>query len=300
MELRHLRYFVAVAEALSFTGAAAKLRLAQPSLTRQIKNLEAELRVELFVREKKRISLTEQGKFFLQRTRRLLAQSALDVQDVRRRGPASGSGSLNIGYTTDLHYNLLPGALGALRKIWPDVALNLFDLTVAEQLRAFEKDKLDLSFVREVKLPPRSGLQREHIHDCNVMVVLPESHAQAKAASVKLSELKPLPFVVLSEEYHPGAQDWLKGVCRRAGYSPRIAHAVDRAPTLLSCVGLELGVALLPQACQQLPHDGVVFRPLVDPVKSRTEIVWKRRSLSQPLKRYVQLVRERFEQGQTS
>jgi DNA-binding transcriptional LysR family regulator len=120
MELRHLRYFVAVAEALSFTKAAAKLRLAQPSLTRQIKNLETELRVELFVREKNRISLTEQGKFFLERTRRLLAQSALDVQDVRRRGPASGSSTLNIGYTTDLHYNLLPGALGALRKIWPD------------------------------------------------------------------------------------------------------------------------------------------------------------------------------------
>ena len=93
MELRHLRYFVAVAEELSITRGAARLRLAQPSLTRQIKNLEAELRVQLFIREKGRIALTEQGKFFLERTRRLLAQSALDVQDVRRRGPASGSGS---------------------------------------------------------------------------------------------------------------------------------------------------------------------------------------------------------------
>ena len=154
--------------------------------------------------------------------------------------------------------------------------------------------------MREVKLPPKSGLQREHIHDCNVMVVLPESHAHAKSASVKLSELKPLPFVVLSEEYHPGRKIGSRASARAQDIRPRIAHAVDRAPTLLSCVGLELGVALLPQACQQLPHEGVVFRPLVEPVKSRTEIVWKRQGPSQPLKRYVELVRERFKQGHTS
>ncbi len=292
MELRHLRYFVAVATELSFTHAAAKLRLAQPSLTRQIKNLEQELRVSLFVRHKQRITLTDQGQFFLERTRKLLAQSALDVHDVRRRGPGSGSGTLHIGYTADLHYNLLPGALGALRKIWPDVAINLFDLTAAEQLRAFEQDKLDLSFVREVKLPARAGLQREHIHDCDVMVVLPEAHPQTKSPSVSLTDLKLLPFVTLSEERFPGAHDWLKRVCRKAGFAPRIAHSVDRTPTLLSCIGLDLGVALLPQACQQLPHAGTVFRPLRDPIKSRTEIVWKRPSLSKPLQQYVEILRE--------
>ena len=295
MELRHLRYFVAVATEMSFTNAAAKLRLAQPSLTRQIKNLEDELRVQLFSREKRHIALTDQGQFFLERTKKLLAQSALDIHDVRRRGPGSGTGTLHIGYTADLHYNLLPGALGALRNIWPDVALNLFDLTVTEQLRAFEKDKLDLSFVREFKLPANAGLRREHIHDCDVMVVLPEAHPKAHTPAVKLAELESLPFVVLSETLYPGARDWLKRVCRGAGFTPKIAHAVDRAPTLLSCVGLELGIALLPQACRQLPHMGVVFRPLAEPVKSRTEIVWKRPSLSQPLQEYVQLIRGRFE-----
>ena len=294
MDLRHLRYFVAVATEMSFTRAAAKLRLAQPSLTRQIKNLEDELRVQLFSREKRAIALTEQGQFFLERTRKLLAQAALDVHDVRRRGPGRGSSTLHIGYTADLHYNLLPGALGALRKIWPDVALNLFDLTVADQLREFERDKLDLSFVREVKLPTKAGLQREIIHDCDVMAVLPEAHPQAQSASVKLAELEALPFVVLSDELYPGARAWLKRVCRGAGFAPKIAHAVDRAPTLLSCVGLELGVSLLPQACQHLPHTGVVFRPLAEPVKSRTEIVWKRPGLSQPLQEYARLIRGQF------
>ncbi len=295
MELRHLRYFVAVATELSFTRAAAKLRLAQPSLTRQIKNLEQELRVTLFTRHKQRITLTDQGQFFLERTRKLLAQSALDIHDVRRRGSGSGSGILHIGYTADLHYNLLPGALGALRKIWPDVAINLFDLTVAEQLRAFEQDKLDLSFMREVKLPARAGLQRERIHDCDVMAVLPETHPHAKSPSVSLTDLKPLPFIALSEERYPGTHDWLKRVCRKAGFAPKVAHSVDRAPTLLSCVGLDLGVALLPQACRHLPHAGTVFRPLQDSIKSRTELVWKRPSLSKPLQHYVEIIRATVE-----
>ena len=295
MELRHLRYFVAVADELSFTRAAAKLRLAQPSLTRQIKSLEAELRVQLFSRDRRRIALTEQGTFFLERTRRLLAQSALDVQDVRRRGPAGSSGSaLNIGYAADLHYDLLPAALGAFRKVWPDVALNLFDLTVAEQLWAFERDEIDLSFVREANLPAKAGLQRTPIHDNEVMAVLPEGHASAQGPPVKLAELEATPFVVFSEERYPGARDWVNRVCQGAGFTPRIAHEVDRAPTMISCVGLELGVALLPEACRRLPHEGAVFSPLAEPVKSRTEIVWKKLNFSEPLQHYVEFARERF------
>lgn len=295
MELRHLRYFVAVADELSFTRAATRLRLAQPSLTRQIKNLETELRVQLFSRDHRRIALTEQGTFFLERTRRLLAQSALDIQDVRRRGPAGNSGaSLNIGYAADLHYDLLPAALGAFRKIWPDVALNLFDLTVAEQIKAFERDEIDLSFVREAKLPLKAGLQHTPIHDSPVMVVLPEAHAHAQTPPVKLAELEATPFVVFSEERYPGSRDWLNRVCQSAGFTPRIAHEVDRVPTIISCVALDLWVALLPEACRKLPHDGAVFSPLAKPVRSRTEVVWKKLNLSEPLKHYVEFAREHF------
>jgi DNA-binding transcriptional LysR family regulator len=127
------------------------------------------------------------------------------------------------------------------------------------------------------------------------MAVLPVNDPQAQAASIKLADLKFKPFVVLSEELYPGAQTWLKQVCRGAGYTPKIAHSVDRPPMLLSSVALELGVALLPEACQKLPHEGVVFRPLVEPVKSRTELVWKRKSLSQPLLEYARMVRQRFD-----
>ena len=295
MELRHLRYFVTVAEELSFTRAAEKLRLAQPSLTRQIKNLESELRVQLFSRRTRRISLTEQGQFFLERTKRLLAQSALDVQDVRQCGMGGRAGSLNIGYTADLHYNLLPGALSRLRTIWPDVSFHLFDLTVSEQLRAFEKNQLDLSFAREFRPPPKTGLQSREIYDCEVMVVLPEDHALAHQSELTLAALKPLPFVVLSDDRYPGTHRWLAQTCRKAKFAPKIAHEVDRTPTLLSCVGLGLGIALLPESCRKMAHEGTVFRPLSEPVKSRTEIMWKKRTLSKPLLEYVDLIRKRLD-----
>ena len=293
MELRHLRYFVIVAEELSFTRAAEKLHLAQPSLTRQIKNLEAELRVQLFSRNTRRITLTEQGQFFLERTKRLLAQSALDVQDVRQCGMDRRAGSLNIGYTADLHYNLLPGALGQLRSIRPEVSLHLFDLTGSEQLKAFEKNKLDVSFVREFKPPSKTGLQSREIYDCEVMAVLPETHPRAHEPELTLAELKSSPFVVLSDALYPGTYRWLARACRKAGFAPKIAHEVDRTATLLGCVGLKLGVALLPESCRKLPHEGAVFRPLSDPVRSRTEIVWKKRALTKSLQEYVELIRKR-------
>jgi DNA-binding transcriptional LysR family regulator len=132
MELRHLRYFVAVAEALSFTQAAERLHLAQPSLTRQIKDLEAEIGVRLFERAGKRISLTQEGEAFLLDARRLVAECAQSVLAVQRlsRGEA---GQLNIGYVANLYHDLLPATLGAFRQACPRTALNLFDLTPAEQ-----------------------------------------------------------------------------------------------------------------------------------------------------------------------
>ena len=135
MELRHLRYFVAVAEALNFTKAAEKLHLAQPSLTRQVKDLEAEIGVRLVDRSGKHISLTEEGRSFLTDAKRLLLECAESVEAVRRLSRGE-TGQLNIGYVANVHYDLLPATLGAFRKACPHTALNLFDMTPAEQYQA--------------------------------------------------------------------------------------------------------------------------------------------------------------------
>src|ERR1041385_3179039 len=146
MELRHLRYFVAVAEALNFTRAAEKLHLAQPSLTRQIHSLEEELGVRLLNRSKSRVTLTEEGRSFLVDARRLVAQSIESVQAVQRLSRGE-TGQLNLGYLSKFNFDLLPRTLLEFSRVCPEISVNLFDMSPAEQLRALEARKIDLGLV---------------------------------------------------------------------------------------------------------------------------------------------------------
>src|SRR5436190_7839324 len=184
MELRHLRYFVAVAEDLSFTKAAEKLHLAQPSLTRQIHNLEEELGVRLLNRSKSQVTLTEEGRSFLVDSRRILALATESVLAVQRlsRGEA---GQLNISYLSNFDFELLPETLKAFRLSFPHIALNLFDMTPAEQLRALEARKIDLGFVG---LPPPAtagAIRWESIAQHRTVVVLPVKHSLARNRQLK-------------------------------------------------------------------------------------------------------------------
>jgi DNA-binding transcriptional LysR family regulator len=196
MELRHLRYFVAVAEALSFTKAAENLRLAQPSLTRQIKDLETEIGVRLFDRagkriSGKRISLTQEGESFLLDARRLVDECARSVLAVQRlsRGEA---GQLNIGYVANVYHDLLPATLGAFRKACPSTALNLFDMTPAEQYHALEGRKIDLGFVSFRAGSAGSDLQWACVGHDVIMVAVAAGSPLAKKAKIDLRDLEPM------------------------------------------------------------------------------------------------------------
>src|SRR5688572_18742427 len=179
MELRHLKYFVAVAEALSFTRAAAKLRLAQPSLTRQIANLEAELGVQLLKRSKTQVSLTEEGRGFLIDARRLLTLADESVRSVQQLSHGD-NGELNVAYISNFNFEMLPQSLADFGEACPQIAVNLFDMCPAEQLRALESRKVDLGFVG---LRPR-GVSKELQWECvshhQVVVFLPAKHPLAR------------------------------------------------------------------------------------------------------------------------
>ena len=291
MELRHLRYFVAVAEDLSFTKAAAKLHLAQPSLTRQIKDLEAEIEVRLIDRSGKRISLTQEGESFLLDAKRLLTECAQSVRAVQRMSRGE-SGQLNIGYIANIYHDLLPATLGAFRKTYPRTALNLFDMTPAEQYRAIEEHQIDLGFVCFRAGSTGKELQRTCVGHDSVMVALGPGNPLAKKAKIDLKDLEPLFFVGMSAKTYPGSNEWLIDACRKVGFTPRILQDADREPAVISFVAAGLGVALLPEQIKRLPHDGVTFRPLLRRLTTDSWAIWKGNNSSDCLKQYIQIVKE--------
>jgi LysR family transcriptional regulator, benzoate and cis,cis-muconate-responsive activator of ben and cat genes len=294
MELRHLRYFVAVAEELNFTRAAEKLRLAQPSLTRQIHNLEDELGVRLLDRSRNQVSLTEEGRSFLVDARRLVVLSLESVKSVQRfsRGESE---QLNIGYLFKFNFDLLPVTLATFYQTRPETSVNLFDMSPAEQLRALEARKIDLGFVG--LRPPAASknttvLAWECVARHKVVVVLPETHPLAKKSKIKITDLKSLFFVAMSEQTHPGSRDWLSGICQEAGFTPRILQDVDLESGLMTFVAEGLGVTLAREQIKNLPHPGVVFRPLAIAAKADYWIAWHRENHSKALLQYIEAVKK--------
>ena len=294
MELRHLRYFVAVAEELNFTRAAEKLRLAQPSLTRQIHNLEAELGVRLLNRTKNQVSLTEEGRSFLVDARRLVALSLESMTSVQRfsRGESS---RLNLGYLFKFNFDLLPATLATFYQTYPEIAVNLFDMPPAEQLRALEARKIDLGFIG--LRPPTdtkntTGLAWECVAHHDVVVVLPARHPLAKKSSILLPDLKPFFFVAMSEETHPGSRDWLIRALPGGGLYPRILQDVALESGIMTFVAEGLGVTLAREQIKKIPHPGVVFRPLAASAKADYWIAWPRENRSKALLRYIEIVKQ--------
>jgi len=325
MELRHLRYFIAVAEELSFTRAAQKIRLAQPSLTRQIRNLEEEIGVRLINRSHNQVALTEEGKRFLFDAKKVLAMCTESIVAVRLMSQGE-SKQLNIGYVANLHYSLLPATLGAFRKLYPTVALNLFDMTRSEQYLAIESHKIDLGFVG---LPPNLsdhnllsesvahaqqfealdahridlgfvGLRpalsgHDLVSECvahdTMLVVLPALHPLAKKATIKLAELAPQFFVGMSPRLHPGKREWLIETCQHAGFTAQILQEAESEPAAIKFVADGLGVALLPDQITGLPHEGVALRQLSPPLRRESTIAWRADNPSKPLKDYIQIVK---------
>lgn len=294
MELRHLRYFVAVADDLSFTRAAASLRLAQPSLTRQIHNLEEELGVRLFDRSRNQVSLTEEGRAFLADARRLLSLSLESVKSVQRLSRGESS-QLNLGYLFRFNFDLLPSALIQFGHRCPAVAVNLFDMPPGAQIRALENRKIDLGFVglRPVFRREKSDLLSwSCISHHEVVAALPTEHPLAKKRIINVAELAALYFVTMAEEQHPGSREWLTAICQRAGFTPRILQDVETEFGLLTFVAEGLGVSLVRKQMKNLRHHGVVFRELSAPAKADYWIAWHRENQSKALRDFTEILKE--------
>ena len=238
------------------------------------------------------IGLTEEGKSFLADAKRVLAHSEEIVDSVQRLRDNEVV-ALNIGYAANLFPAILPITLVSFQRKFPIVSINLFDMAYGDQFRALEQGKIDLGFVGSRKPIEERGLQFCLIASDKVVAALGQHDALAKSAVVKLEDLKSMFFVGMSEEGYPGYRDWLTATCRLAGFAPKVLQDVAIERMVIHAVGAGLGVALLPDQVQGLPHENVAFRPLMPEVLAESCIAWKSDNSSTALRAYVAIVQER-------
>jgi len=290
MELRHLRYFVAVAEELSFTVAARRLNISQPPLSQQIRDLEAELGTPLFERSSRRVDLTTAGVGFLDHARAILAQAEHAVEDVRAVG-AGRIGMVRIGCTGSVLLGPLAGLIAAFGKANPGIAVRLREMGPVEQVAAVQAGRIDICFLRHP--PPEPGVEVEIGWREAVGVCLPVGHALAKASRVELAALAGEDMISLRLRDSRFSQQ-LRDACLVAGFAPRILHEVVESYSLTSLVAAGLGVALVPESVRRMARTDIVYRPLAPPAPEADVWMLYRRDRPAALERMLELARRFF------
>lgn len=288
IELRVLRYFVAVAEELHFGRAAERVLVSQPALSRQIADLEQLLEVRLFERTSRQVRLTEAGAALLVEARRVLVQAERAVEIARRAGQGE-LGRVRVGFLGSACNSVLPPVVRAFRTRYPHVALELNELLDDEQVHRLSEGQIDVGFLRAV--PDRALLQSEVVLSEPLAAVLPAHHAFASRASINLAALADEDFILWPRAEAVESYDEIIAACRQAGFSPRIVLASARAPAILGLVAAELGVSVLADSYRNLGRVGVKFVPL-NGLTSTLRMVWSLDNLRPALARFLDVVRE--------
>lgn len=288
MELRHLRYAVALADELHFARAAARLHIAQPPLSQQIKALENELGVRLFDRTSRRVALTDAGAAFIAEARRTLASAEQAIEAARRAARAE-TGRLAVGYVSSASYELLPAVLRAFRRRAPDVLLVLEEMNSSEQSRGVLAGTLDLGFVRRPP-PTDRRLAGTVVRREPIVVAVPRDHALAATRSIRLRELAHEPFVIFPARPRPSWADVALDLCRGAGFEPRVVQEAVEMVSALSLVAAGIGIALVPGAVRAVRRPGVVFRPLTPAPWSEVMLIRRNEPPTALIARFLEVV----------
>jgi DNA-binding transcriptional LysR family regulator len=292
IELRHLRYFVAVAEELHFTRAAKRLRIAQPPLSQQIRQLEQHIGHALFDRNSRTVVLTLAGETLLELARHILKRLEEDVETVRRVGRGE-MGALTVGFIGSAMLTVLPAILGSYRMKYPQVALRLHELTTRRLVEALRQGAVDIGFLRDAG--PTDGLSVETILAEKYVVALPDRHPLAQRKKVSPIALKREPLVLFPRENGPGAWDKTIELCEIAGFRPNIVQEAAEWLVLLRLVSSGLGISITPACVATIKTPGVVCRELTScPISTDIQLAHRTDYLNPTMNAFLVAARQAF------
>jgi DNA-binding transcriptional LysR family regulator len=300
VELRHLRYFLAVAEEGHVTRAAERIGIQQPPLSQQIRALEEELGVQLFRRRPRGVELTEAGRAFLSGTLGVLRQIE-DAVATARRTARGEQGQISIGFTSSAPFHpFVPQLIGAFRQARPLVSVAMEEGGTVDLIEALRSERIDAALVR-TRVADMEGLAVTSLLEEPMVVALPAGHpstqrkrANGKPAPVGLAELSSDAFVVYRRRTGPGLYDAVIAACRAAGFSPQIGQEAPRIGSTLAFVASGLGISFVPASMQRMKIEGVVYRQLRGaPVKAPLILATRRGTASASLQHFVEMARRK-------
>jgi DNA-binding transcriptional LysR family regulator len=262
VELRQLRYFVAVAEERHFGRAAKKLRLSQPPLSTQIKGLEEELGVKLFQRSTRQVALTDAGRTFLERAEGIL-EAVEEAKEAAKGADEGVRGRLEVGFISSATLGLLPPAIRLFRERFGGVEIELRELTSAQQIDALYAGEIRVGLVR---LPLRApGLRFEPLQEESFVVALPSGHPLEALESVPLEAMVDQPLIFFTRQLMPSLHAQIVELFQRVGAFPNVVQHAVHLQTIVGLVASDVGLAILPEPAERLSREGVVYRSLDAP-----------------------------------
>ena len=295
MELRHLRYFIVLAEELNFTRAAERLHIAQPPLSQQIRSLENELGLQLFDRRTRPLQLTPAGQVFLEEAHQVFTQVEQAIVSAQRASRGQ-IGRLTVGINTSIANSVLPDILRAFGTRFPDVEFVLHELVSYQQLQELRDRQIDVGFVHLHNLQKINEnddtLSFASILQEPLVIVLPESHPLAGQSQVSLEALADELFILPPPHLPPGLYGQVVSLCQQVGFSPKVRQEATWMTTVLSLVAGGVGISLLPANVQNLQRTGIVFRSIREqsPILEMA-MVWRRNDSSVILHNFLEVVR---------
>lgn len=299
MELRHLKYFLAVAEELNFTRAARTLNISQPPLTKQIKNLEEELGVLLFNRTKHKVVLTPAGKVFLKRTRETLYNAARAVDDARNI--AFGiSDNITMAFMSSVMLAEFPPFLREFHQAYPNVSIKFVQMRSDEQLEALLEGRIDVGFVdlgintMSERLKSDSICADLLLHE-RLYAAVPKGHHLEHRDKIPFAALKNDKFAILERHLFPSNYDTVISACQKAGFSPEITNHGDQIPTVLAYVASNMGVCLAPECSIDAWSKHISYIPLEEVFYVDIHMISKEENTSPGIKELREIVRSLYQ-----